>query len=126
MPRTEQAVHDLLNLEPGSCMRSFALNDRNFITPIHFGYGLRLGEPPPGDPVAWLDRQLDTAAPLPPGVTSAEAVQAPVATVNQRQARDRAEAAGSGMAGDMQPGMTQADAPGRTPLARVTRAELTA
>lgn len=102
------------------------MTDRNVIAPIRFGYGLRLGEPPPAEPVVWLDRQLATAAPPPPGVTSAEAVQARVATVNQRQARNRAEAAQGSMTAETQPGMAPADAPGRTPLARVTRAELTA
>jgi uncharacterized protein (DUF1800 family) len=102
------------------------VNDRSFIAPIRFGYGLRLGEAPPADPLAWLDRQLSTATPPLPGVTSAEAVQARVATVNQRQARDRAEATQGAMTADTQPGMATAEAPGRRPLARVTRAELTA
>jgi uncharacterized protein (DUF1800 family) len=104
--------------------------DRRFIAPIRFGNGLCLGEAPPADPVAWLEGQLATALPIPAGVTATQAVQARAETINQRQARDRAEASrdttAGGSAGGMPPGMEQvrSDSPGRTPLARVTRAEL--
>jgi uncharacterized protein (DUF1800 family) len=98
------------------------MSDRRHIAPIRFGHGLRLGEIPPADPVAWLESQLATAAPPLGGATSALAVQARAETIAGRQARDRAEAMREGM----QPGMTEAgaDAPGGTPLARLTRPEL--
>lgn len=98
------------------------MSDRRHIAPIRFGHGLRLGEAPPTDPVAWLERQLATAAPPPSGATSAQAVQARAETIAGRQARDRAEAMREGM--QLSVTEAQADAPGTTPLARLTRPEL--
>lgn len=38
---------------------------RSHVAAIRFGHGLRLGEAPPSDPVAWLEGQLGPAEPLP-------------------------------------------------------------
>jgi len=42
------------------------MNVNGHLAAIRFGYGLRLGEPPPADPIAWLDDQLGAEDPLPP------------------------------------------------------------
>jgi len=100
------------------------MSDRHHIAPIRFGHGLRLGEAPPADPLAWLDRQLAAADRPRGGATSAEVVQARAETIAQRQARDRAGAAA--MQGGAAPAMDAAEpeAAGRTPLGVLTRAEL--
>lgn len=43
---------------------------------IRFGYGLRLGEAPPADPIAWLDGQLGAGDPVPPSPDARARLQA--------------------------------------------------
>lgn len=100
------------------------MSEPRHIAPIRFGHGLRLGETPPTDPVAWLEHQLATADRPGGGATSARAVQARAETITQRQARDRAGAAA--IQGGMPRSMVEAEleAPGRTPLGLLTRNEM--
>lgn len=49
---------------------------RRHIAPVRFGLGLRLGEAPPADPEAWLERQIRNPGPPPPGITAEQAVMA--------------------------------------------------
>lgn len=50
------------------------MSTRSQIAPIRFGLGLRLGEAPPEDPQAWLQRQILQPADPPPGLTATEAL----------------------------------------------------
>jgi uncharacterized protein (DUF1800 family) len=93
---------------------------RRNIAPIRFGYGLRLGEAPPGDPEAWLEAQLARPGPPPAGATTSEAIRARAETVAQRQARDRAETERRA-AGNAEP--MQAEPAARSPLVALQRAE---
>ncbi|MDO9499785.1 DUF1800 family protein [Falsiroseomonas sp.] len=100
------------------------MSEPRHIAPIRFGHGLRRGDTPPADPLAWLEQQLATADLPAGGVSSAQAVQGRAETISQRQARDRAGAAA--MQGGTPRSMAEAepDAPGSTPLGLLTRAEL--
>jgi uncharacterized protein (DUF1800 family) len=91
---------------------------RNRIAPIRFGLGLRLGEQPPADPLAWLEAQIASPAPPPTGPTVPQALRARREQVDANRARERA-AADAGM--QAQPGPQ--DAPGPGPLTLLQRQE---
>jgi uncharacterized protein (DUF1800 family) len=92
------------------------MTTRRHIAPIRFGLGLRLGEAPPADPEAWLEQQIAAPAQPPTGASTLEAIRARAETVAQRQARDRAQAAGN-------QGMAAPEPPGRSLLAELLRME---
>jgi len=68
------------------------MTDRH-LAPIRFGFGLRLGEPPPADPRGWLLSQIEGAGAPAPGPSSADALRLRAEAVAERRNRDRAEAA---------------------------------
>jgi uncharacterized protein (DUF1800 family) len=86
------------------------MSNRHHIASIRFGYGLRLGEDAPADPVAWLERQIASPAAPPTGVGTAEAI------------RTRAETIGQNRAAPPQ-GQAMMAAPARSPLQTLVQAE---
>jgi uncharacterized protein (DUF1800 family) len=59
---------------------------RRHIAPIRFGYGLRLGEEPPTDPEAWLERQIASPASPPAALSTAEALRVRAESIRQDRA----------------------------------------
>ncbi len=89
---------------------------RSHIAVVRFGYGLRLGEPPPSDPVAWLEEQLVRPAAAPEGASTSEAIAAREETIARRRAAQR-------QAREQPPGIAPPAPEGRSPLARLAREE---
>ena len=67
-----------------------SMTTRSHIAPIRFGYGLRLGETPPEDPMAWLEAQIASPGEPPSGPTTAQAIRTRSEVLAERRARDRA------------------------------------
>jgi uncharacterized protein (DUF1800 family) len=51
------------------------MTTRGHIAAIRFGYGLRQGEAPPADPMAWLEAQIASPGPPAEGVAVSEAIR---------------------------------------------------
>jgi uncharacterized protein (DUF1800 family) len=96
--------------------------NRDRIALVRFGYGPRLGEPLPRDPDGWLVAQIARAGTPPTGVGVPEAIRTRAEAVAERRARGRMEAQAAATGGAMQESM-QANPPGRSPLAELTRNE---
>jgi uncharacterized protein (DUF1800 family) len=106
------------------------MSTRGHIAAIRFGYGLRLGEAPPADPMAWLEAQIAEPAPLVEGPGTADVIRLRAETLAARReqalAQRAAQQAGQ-PAGQAEPPPPAAAmppaAPPPDPLAQLRQAE---